>query len=175
MTSVEETPPTTAKGHHGTYLEYALKIIAEGFRATLNPLQYWGDGVYFYESGEQDAIEWALRKQKRERGGKIAVIASRIDLGECLDLDEQPHRDLVLEMRAQLIARGVPEETITDAVAINALADVLGTDTVRIQRDVVTGATKLFRGSRLYSHIYLILVVRNLQKILSSVISYREP
>jgi hypothetical protein len=157
-------------------LEHALNIIAQGFKISPNPLQYWGNGVYFYESGEKDAIEWAQKRQKRERGGKIAVILSVIDLGDCLDLDIQAHRDMLREMRSQLIKNGVEPDTITDAVAINALADILQTDTVRIRRDnVAGGATKLFRGSRLYDHIYLILCVRNLQNILSSVISYREP
>jgi hypothetical protein len=173
----EEAEEERTKGHHGTYLEHAINIEANGFKITPNPYQYWGNGVYFYESGEQDAIEWAKKRRQQERrdAEKIAVILSAIALGECLDLEQQSHRDLMLEMRNQLIKNGVPEETITDAVAINALADVLGTDTVRIKRDMVHGATKLFKGSRLYSRVYLILCVRNLKKIDRSVICYREP
>jgi hypothetical protein len=171
-----EPEKETTKGYHGTYLEHALKIIAEGFKIIPNNLQYWGDGVYFYESGEQDAIEWAKKRRERQhRSDKVAVILSIIELGECLDLEQQAHRDLVLDMRNYLAKQGIPPETITDPVAINALADVLQTDTVRIKRDMVSGASKLFTGSRLYSHVYLILCVRNLKKILSSVISYREP
>jgi|ERR1700730_6459308 len=175
MASPEDVKATT-EGHHGTYLEHALKIVAEGFKLTPNPRQYWGDGIYFYESGEQDAIEWAQKRRNQEnQNGKIAVILSEIELDDCLDLDHPAHRALVLDMRNELIRRGVPEDTVTDAVAINALADVLGTDTVRIKRDAVYGAKKLFRGSHLFGHVYLILCVRNLQRILSSVISYREP
>ncbi len=173
--AAREVEKETTEGHHGTYLEHALKIIAEGWKLIPNPLQYWGNGIYFYELGEQDAIAWAKKRQQRQRGGKIAVILSVIELGECLDLDEPAHRDLVLEMRNELIKRGVPTDTVTDAVAINALADVLQTDTVRVKRDAVSGAKKLFPGSHLFGHVYLILCVRNLQKILSSVICYREP
>jgi hypothetical protein len=175
MASPEDVKATT-EGHHGTYLEHALKIVAEGFKFIPNPLQYWGDGIYFYESGEQDAIEWAQKRRKRQnRDSKIAVILSVIDPGDCLDLDQPAHRDLVLEMRNELIKRGIAADTVTDAVAINALADVLETDTVRIKRDAMSGATKLFPGSRLFGHVYLILCVRNLKKILNSVIFYREP
>jgi len=171
----EQVQKETTEGHHGTYLAHALRIVAEGFRIIPNPLQYWGDGIYFYESGEQDAIEWAEKRRARERSSdKIAVILSVIELGDCLDLDQQAHRELVLEMRNHLIKQGVPENTITDAVAINALADVLKTDTVRVKRDAVYGAKKLFPGSHLFGHVYLILCVRNLQRILSSVICYRE-
>src|SRR4029077_6610832 len=173
----ENAAADVTNGHHGTYLEHALKIVADGFKLIPNPLQYWGDGIYFYESGEQDAIEWAQKRRKLQNqpARKIAVILSEIDPGDCLDLDQPAHRDLVLEMRNELIKHGVAADTITDAVAINALADVLETDTVRVKRDATAGATKLFPGSKLFGHVYLILCVRNLKKILSSVISYREP
>lgn len=173
MPPAEAGSPEVTEGHHGTYLDRAKKIVAEGFKITPKDDHYWGYGVYFYESGERDAIKWAQDMQEREHGGKIAVIRSEIEIGECLDLDNQDHRDLVLEMRNSLIAKGVPEETVTTPVAINALADILGTDTVRLTYESKAEG-KLFAGSRLFRRVASILCVRNLQRILTRVISYQE-
>jgi hypothetical protein len=171
--TVAKKPDDVTTGHHGTYLETAKKILNEGFKATTNEDHYWGDGIYFYESGEKDAIQWAKDKQAREKGGKIAVIMSQISTGDCLDLDRQDHRDLVLDMREKLLAEGLAEETVTTPFAINALAVVLGTDTVRLTYESKAEG-KLFSGSRLFRRVASILCVRKLQRILSSVLSYQE-
>jgi hypothetical protein len=156
-------------GYHGTTLERAVKILQEGFKVTPTPEQYWGDGAYFYEKRMQDALDWAERRCAIS-GEKRAVIQSVVELGDCLNLDDQDHRDLVRETWENLSEKGV--KTVTMAVAINALADILGLDTVRVRYE--SKASKLFTGARLFSRVQWILVVRNLQRILNSKICFQD-
>lgn len=71
-------------GYHGTSAERATKIMREGFKASVNPYDWIGTGVYFFEENLAYAKEWAGRLYK----DKAAVIGAAIDLTGVLDLTE---------------------------------------------------------------------------------------
>ena len=69
-------------GYHGTTAEAAEQILRGGFQPSLNPYDWLGDGVYFFQDAPQRAWDWA-----RERYGNIGtVVGAHIDLENCIDL-----------------------------------------------------------------------------------------
>jgi hypothetical protein len=162
--------------YHGTSKGRAEKILREGFQITAGDEQYLGDGVYFFEGSQADAIAWA---ERRFRGGKCAVIQATINLGRCLDLHNPENAELILDSRRAIEERQsrLPDNDaqkrlqITDGLIINFLAQRLPFDTVRASQ--ITGfpksgsPKKMFSGSHFYNPQRLIVCVRNLSSILS--------
>jgi len=54
-----------------------------------------GTGIYFWESDEQRAREWAEEKQSRGQIREPCVIGAVIDLGKCFDLTLRENLDLL--------------------------------------------------------------------------------
>jgi hypothetical protein len=48
-------------GHHGTSRQVAETVLSKGFRASKNPYDWLGDGVYFWQDAPLRAMEWAVR------------------------------------------------------------------------------------------------------------------
>jgi hypothetical protein len=91
----------TIIGYHGTTLSTALKIInrVETFKPSTRDYDWLGNGIYFWEYSPQQAVKFAeQRRAKRSKDDRIAVIASMIRLGYCLDLTEPANVDLVKEL-----------------------------------------------------------------------------
>lgn len=86
----------TIIGYHGTRREKTLAIVSgrEAFSPSRKAYDWLGHGIYFWEYALQQAWAWARRHYP---GEEIAVVASMIRLGNCLDLLD-PHNasDLVV-------------------------------------------------------------------------------
>lgn len=85
-------------GYHGCDLSTAKKVVSgeEELRKSTNAYDWLGNGTYFWEDSPARALRWA----KENQGGKIkkpAVLGAIIDLGNCLNLIDTEHLDLVRE------------------------------------------------------------------------------
>lgn len=82
MGAAENTP--TVLGYHGTTLEGAKQIFANGFRLSRNEWDWLGDGVYFFQDSPQRALEWA----REHHGDNAGVVGAEIRLVDCFDLQD---------------------------------------------------------------------------------------
>ncbi len=83
-------------GYHGCDLEVAQKVVSgqEQQLHSSNEYDWLGSGLYFWEDSHARALRWA----QRNVSGKIktpAVLGAVIDLGNCLNLIDAEHLDLV--------------------------------------------------------------------------------
>jgi len=93
----------TVIGYHGTGLSTALRIVNrfQTFRASERKYDWLGSGIYFWEYAPSQALDFArirqrqyLRKKNKTKDDllrasePLAVVASMIRLGYCLDLTE---------------------------------------------------------------------------------------
>lgn len=150
---------------HGTSLKHVKKILSEGFQISRGSNQYLGDGVYFFESSEWHAKNWALKNRDRLTE-KIAVIQAIINLGHCYDLHNEEYRKLARETKDNLNRQG--NKKITDAVVINFLATKFTTiDSVRmtyVSTEYGQGQ-RIFEGSRFFEYVQLMICVRKIENI----------
>lgn len=83
-------------GYHGCDMSVA-KSVASGkaeLQKSTNTYDWLGNGMYFWEDSPDRAMRWATENQ----GGKIkkpAVLGAIIDLGNCLNLIDTEHLDLI--------------------------------------------------------------------------------
>jgi hypothetical protein len=86
-------------GYHGCDLATAQKIVTgqdEQIPST-NEYDWLGGGLYFWEDSYDRAFKWA-QAEARKIDGKVktpAVLGAIIDLGNCLNLIDSEHLDLV--------------------------------------------------------------------------------
>lgn len=93
----------TVIGYHGTGLAAALQLVnrIESFKWSKRSYDWLGGGTYFREYAPKQALAWAMLRQKqfaskvnktpeeqRRATEPLAVVASMIRLGFCLDLTE---------------------------------------------------------------------------------------
>jgi hypothetical protein len=86
-------------GYHGCDLATAQKIAAGqvGQISSTNEYDWLGNGSYFWEDSYDRALRWAQAEAKKANG-KVktpAVLGAIIDLGNCLNLIDSEHLDLV--------------------------------------------------------------------------------
>jgi hypothetical protein len=155
--------------YHGTSRSIAERILIEGFIYGHDDTKYLGDGVYFFEASERNAKYWAKSRYPSEP----CVIQAVIDLGRCLDLNNQEHRRLLRRLYKELLAemqrrskdKASFECEITDAFLIEFVASQCKLDTVRALQ-VKPDRGTLFEGSRLMIYQDLVISVRNTDCIL---------
>lgn len=76
----------TILGYHGCSWEASEAILSgEAFKQSEAPVEWLGDGIYFWEYGYQRAWQWAHEKVKGQ-DTKPAVVGALIHLGNCFDL-----------------------------------------------------------------------------------------
>lgn len=76
----------TIIGYHGCSRETADSILdGDSFLPSTGPVEWLGDGIYFWEYGYERAREWAENKA-RKSGAEPAVVGAIIHLGNCFDL-----------------------------------------------------------------------------------------
>jgi hypothetical protein len=86
-------------GYHGCDQLVALKVVngqAPQFRS-INEYDWLGSGLYFWEDSPSRALKWA-QEEARVKNGKVktpAVLGAIIDLGNCLNLIDSEHLELV--------------------------------------------------------------------------------
>lgn len=86
-------------GYHGCDAAVARKVVAgddQLFQST-NKYDWLGIGQYFWEDSYSRALRWA-KEEHGKTGGKVktpAVLGAIIDLGNCLNLIDTEHLELV--------------------------------------------------------------------------------
>lgn len=77
--------PLVVVGYHGTSMEYAKRIISDGFKVSRNDHDWLGEGVYFWQDAPQRALEWSKNWYKSGKG-KRGVVKATVQLKDCMDL-----------------------------------------------------------------------------------------
>lgn len=86
-------------GYHGCDQVVANKVVSAQDRQlpSINEYDWLGSGLYFWEDSPSRAMRWA-QEEAEKKDGKIkvpAVLGAIIDLGNCLNLIDAEHLDLV--------------------------------------------------------------------------------
>ena len=96
--------PQFVLGYHGCDLSLVRQLLnAETqLKFSRNSYDWLGSGIYFWENAPCRAMDWALecRKNSRITKGKViepAVIGVILDLGNCLNLTDSHHQDVIRE------------------------------------------------------------------------------
>lgn len=84
--------------YHGCDQSLASRVVSgqEQLRPSTNDYDWLGTGLYFWEDSPARALHWA----QQDAAGKInapAILGAIIDLGNCLNLIDVEHLDLVRE------------------------------------------------------------------------------
>jgi hypothetical protein len=96
-------PPQIIFGYHGCDQSIARMILDGGqLRPSLNPWDWLGHGIYFWERSEARALQWAREMAATPASSirKPAVIGAIISLGHCLDLADPDSARVVTEAHA---------------------------------------------------------------------------
>lgn len=89
--------PSLVIGFHGCDRETGLKLIngEYGFKASVNPYDWLGEGMYFWENSWRRAQEWAESGKTRGSVEEPFVVGAVIDLGHCFNLLDHYHLELL--------------------------------------------------------------------------------
>ncbi len=113
---IKDSGKNVPDAYHGTSQQIAEEIQAGGkFLPSTGEKQFLGDGVYFFESSERHARDWARNIRKFE---EIGIICAAINLGRCLELNNKAHRDFI-RFTAMKLEKMSGRKMITDAFVIN--------------------------------------------------------
>ncbi len=151
--------------YHGTSKPAAQKIISTGqFEPSTDPDLYLGDGVYFFESSIQHAIDWA--RKKFGVTSSLGIIRAAIKMGRCLNLTLPEHQVFCLQVKEEL--EGYERRDWTDAAVINYIAEnIVFPDTVRaVFLPGAKKARKMFPGSHFFKDIQIFICVKSVDNIL---------
>ncbi|MCL2716664.1 MAG: hypothetical protein FWD68_19420 [Alphaproteobacteria bacterium] len=108
-------------GYHGCEREVGDRIVRGDawFVPSKTRYDWLGTGIYFWESDEQRAREWAEEKKSRGQIREPCVIGAVIDLGKCLDLTLRENLDLLAATHGLYVAdhvlTGLPLPTNRDS------------------------------------------------------------
>jgi hypothetical protein len=91
--------PAYVFGFHGLDETVALEILngKKDFKHSKNPYDWLGHGIYFWENSHERARQYAVESKTR-KGSTIKnpfVLGAIIDLGNCFDLLDKRHVDLL--------------------------------------------------------------------------------
>lgn len=176
----------TAVGYHGTRRSVALELVQRlrPFDVSDNPDDWLGHGVYFWEHGPQQAFRWA--EQRRQQQGwdePVAVVASMIRLGRCLDLLDPVNAEWLAgayddfveakQSRRETVPRNVRSRKWLDCAVLehwHAALEGQGRPPVDTLRAAYFPATvrRLWPGSWLSHDNHIQLCVRNLNCIVGT-------
>ncbi|MGM9482912.1 hypothetical protein ACS5PN_17085 [Roseateles sp. NT4] len=104
--------PSFVLGFHGCDKTVAERVLAgagkQHLKKSTNPYDWLGNGIYFWESSPQRAMEWAkfVRDNPSVSSGKIedpAVVGAIIDLGYCGMLHDRAFLEELREAHNLLI------------------------------------------------------------------------
>jgi hypothetical protein len=86
-------------GYHGCDQSTAFKVVTgqENQIPSVNEYDWLGSGFYFWEDSQARALKWAEDDSRKPHGKikKPAVLGAIIDLGNCLNLIDSEHLELV--------------------------------------------------------------------------------
>jgi hypothetical protein len=86
-------------GHHGTNKVNAQGILRTGFRKSKGK-QWFGDGVYFFDDDQREALNWAIKVKKFETD--FSVIRSDLSIKNPLKLHKAKEWDEFLRNKLNL-------------------------------------------------------------------------
>jgi hypothetical protein len=101
-------------GFHGCERAIGEKIVAGElpFERSTGKFDWLGEGIYFWDSDEQRALEWAQWKQSVGAINDACVIGAIFTLGNCFDLTIRENLDLLADIHAAYVtaqqAAGLP-------------------------------------------------------------------
>lgn len=91
--------PSIVYGFHGLDQDIATKILNQKleFKASENIYDWLGNGIYFWESSPERALDFASTAEDRglKPNKTPSVLGAVIDLGNCLDLTDQKYLNFV--------------------------------------------------------------------------------
>jgi hypothetical protein len=167
----------TVIAYHGTRRSTALRVVQglEGYIWSTNADDWLGHGIYFWEYAPKQAWAWADQRRKTwKHGDETAVLASMIRLGNCFDLLDPDHLELLAGYRREYKRREravgrVPRENFNrskylDCSVFECAYAILETqwDSVDTCRAVfVPSDERLWTRSGLHRHAHIQLCVRN--------------
>src|SRR5690242_14996085 len=84
-------------GYHGCDRAIGAQIVsgAARFQRSTGKYDWLGEGIYFWDSDEQRALEWAQWKKSIGEISDPYVIGAIFTLGNCLDLTIRENLDLL--------------------------------------------------------------------------------
>lgn len=100
-----QTAPSLVLGFHGCDSAVGEKLISGDydFKASTNPYDWLGNGMYFWENSEQRAMEWAQGSFSRGKIKEPCVVGAVIDLGLCLNLLEHHHLTILQQTYLSMV------------------------------------------------------------------------
>lgn len=174
----------TVVGYHGTRRSTALRVVQgiEGYKASENPDDWLGHGVYFWEYAPKQAWAWAeQRRISQNWDEEVAVLASMIRLGNCFDLLDPDNVEMLagFQREYELLERGTgsrPKENRNKSKYLDCAvfqfaytAFEVGGDPVDTSRAVFVPSNKrLWARSGVHRHAHIQLCVRNPECILGT-------
>jgi hypothetical protein len=166
-------------GYHGAKAgdaaEYARKLLVgdvgiDDWRPSENEFDWLGHGIYFWEHSPERARRWA--------GDRGIVVGAVIQLGNCLDLTDLRHTELLLSSHARLeleyrqkgleLPRNTGRELKNrklDCLVINSLAD-LSSGQIQTIRGAFEEGDEAFPGAALKAETHIQIAVRERECIL---------
>jgi len=170
--------PNLTIAFHGCDEEIYKKVISnnEPLKSSDNLYDWLGNGVYFWESNHQRALEWAEDKVIKGEYKKAAVVGAVIDLGYCLNLTDSSFVPILKNAYSALETRFNKEEMprnvggkdsllrYLDCAVIEQVHDQI--DEVGLRKfDSVRGifveGDEIYEGSGFYEKTHVQICVRN--------------
>jgi hypothetical protein len=163
---IKPSGKTVPDAYHGTSKDIAVKIKHNGFTPSEED-DYLGNGVYFFESSEWHAQQWARKKYS-----EIGVICAEIELGNCLELYKKEHQDLIKDTCKE-VQKKLGLKNLKDGIIINWITRdfKVKVDTVKALY-TIGGSKKIFPGSHFYEDTVMMICVKNLSNIVRFSITY---
>ena len=170
----------TVIGFHGTDEDAAERLVnGDPFKASDRDMEWFGDGIYFWEHAPKQAWSWSRKIRKAE---KPAVVGALIRLGNCLDLLDSANilvlKQFKAEMEEKFKAAGIslPEnhrrQMKLDCAVFNLLyktSDDQGSSIQTARAVYVPADTRkrIWKGSWISEETHLQICVRNPDNILA--------
>jgi hypothetical protein len=77
----------TVIAYHGCDADVAARLLAgEPFKKSQNDYDWLGEGIYFWEYGQDRAMKFALDQRRRGKVQSPAIVGALLQLGRCFDL-----------------------------------------------------------------------------------------
>lgn len=194
----------TVVGYHGTGITAALRLVnrVESFRLSERDYDWLGRGIYFWEYGPKQALNFAKIRQRQAKKKKnktpeeerranepLAVVACMIRLGFCLDLTEPENVEYLAEIydsyseSMELAGAALPKnrhkyrklDCAVFEYAYKVIEDSEPNSTVDTARGVYVptdGTARIWPGSWISRDTHIQLCVRNPASLLGTWLHY---